>query len=76
MRLENWYITIWGTHSTAHGDVYGHPTFNDGEHIRTSYLRQYSLKEGKVTTKNSTYLLGKPASEFKPPQEEDVKVLS
>jgi hypothetical protein len=72
MTLENWYITIWGTHATATGNVYGNPNFKDGELITTSYLRSYSLSEGKINTKNSFYKLGKPSSEFTPPPEEDV----
>jgi hypothetical protein len=75
MRLENFYITIWGTHATATGNVYGNPNFKDGELITTSYLRRYSLTEKKITTKNNTYELGKPSSEFTPPPEEDVVCL-
>lgn len=72
MKLENWFITIWGTHSTATGNVYGNPKFKDGDVITTSYLKRYSLSEGKITTKNNTYLLGKPSSVWKSPPEEDV----
>jgi hypothetical protein len=71
-RLENWSIENRGLYSIAWGHVYDSPKFNDGEYIHTSFLRQYSLSEKKVTTNNSTYLLGLPASAFTPPPEQDV----
>lgn len=60
-RLEDWRIVNFGTLAVAEGNVFGHPKFKEGEFIRTSYLRAYSLAEGKVTTRNTVYKLGKPA---------------
>lgn len=71
-RLDNWVIEIRGEYSVAHGVVYDSDKFQDGDVITTSYLRRYSLVEKKVTTKNTTYLLGWPHSFIVPPEEEDV----
>jgi hypothetical protein len=71
-RLDNWIICTTGIISWAEGNVYKSPRFIDGEYISTSWLRRYSLAEGLVTTRNSTYLLGKPRAQ--PPKEEDVPV--
>ena len=63
-RLENWeYNPI---NNTLHGDVCDDSThrFPEGHRIQTSRLVSSvdELKEGKeVKTKNSVYLLGKPA---------------
>ena len=73
-RLDNWTIINYGTWAGAEGYVYDSDKFDDGDYIHTSYLLRYSLAEGKITTRNTTYLLGKPKSEFTPPREKDVPV--
>jgi len=70
--LENFIIVNWGTLAVAEGNVYGSPKFKDGEYIHTSWLRAYSLSEGKVTTRNGVYKLGKPAKA--PPAEHEVVI--
>jgi hypothetical protein len=75
-RLENWSIENRGTYSIACGRVYDSPKFVDGEYIQTSFLRRYSLSEKKVTTNNSTYLLGAPASDFTAPPDQDVPCIT
>lgn len=68
MRLENWYITDNDNGYTAPemlrkfaiGDVYGHPTRPEGDHIRTAYLIEINLEAGYIVTKNSRYELGTP----------------
>ena len=69
-RLESWIIFQFGTCAIAEGFVFGDPRFNDGERISTSYIKIYSLSEGKINTKNTCYYLGKPA--IPPPAEADV----
>jgi hypothetical protein len=61
-RLERWKITNWGVLAVADGFVYGNPQFEDGTYITTSYLVRYSLSEGKISTRNTTYYLGTPAT--------------
>jgi hypothetical protein len=69
-RLEGWILVNWGSLAVAEGFVYGSPKFQDGEYIHTSWLRAYSLSEGKITTRNGVYLLGKPAKA--PPADHEV----
>jgi hypothetical protein len=71
-RIEEWIILNYGTWSQATGKAYDDPRCVDGTPITTSYIRRYSLTEKKLTTKNTTYILGAPASNFTPPPEEDV----
>jgi hypothetical protein len=68
--LENWKIVNYGTLAVAEGNVYNSDRFGNGLYIHTSWLKAYSLSEGKVTTNNRVYLLGKPA--LPPPAECDV----
>jgi hypothetical protein len=44
------------------GQVYGHPSFDDGEIIHTSDIK--SVDGNKVSTRNSVYTLGKPDPKF------------
>ena len=70
MRLENWSVTGSADLYTPperqtrrlQGEVYGHPTHPDGEHIRTSNI--VNVDGGTVTTLNSVYTLGEPNPEY------------
>jgi hypothetical protein len=75
-RLERWRLQDFGEYTVAEGHVYDSDKFHDGEYIHTSCLRSYSIKEAKITTLNSTYLLGKPASRYRRPPEKDVVVIT
>jgi hypothetical protein len=70
-RLDNWTLINHGTWSQLEGNVFGNPKFHDGAFIRTSWLRAFSVPEGKATTKNSVYLLGTPAGLALGAQDED-----
>jgi hypothetical protein len=61
-RLENWCVHNFGTMAVAEGNVFGDPRFQDGQLISTSYIKQVSYSEGKITTKNNFYYLGTPAT--------------
>jgi len=76
MRLEKWIIHNCGSWAYASGFVHDNPKFKDGDFIETSWIRAYSLTEKKLTTRNSVYELGAPASEFTPPRDEDVICMS
>lgn len=54
-RLENWFR--WGT--KMFGNVYNRPPFQDGEHIHTSRVMWQT--SDRLQTKNTLYVLGKPA---------------
>lgn len=73
MRLENWYITDnaapWMApeliRKFAHGNVYGHPNFNDGEHVHTSWLKEINIANNYVlSASGSRYELGTPDPEY------------
>jgi hypothetical protein len=68
--LENWRIINYGNLSVAEGNVYNSARFGNGLYITTSWLKAYSLAEGKVTTNNRVYKLGKPA--VPPPADNEV----
>jgi hypothetical protein len=61
-RIENWHVSMPDESGEimVWGDVYGSYMFNDGTYIHTSGCPNTEYKEGDiVTTRNSTYLLGK-----------------
>lgn len=73
MRLENWYITDNNDgfkapeliRKFANGEIYNHPDFPNGDHIRTSWLKELNLTERYVITANgSRYELGTPDVEY------------
>jgi hypothetical protein len=68
--LQGWRILNFGTCAVAEGNVYGDPRFQDGQLISTSYIKIYSLSEGKINTKNTCYYLGEPAKS--PPADNEV----
>jgi hypothetical protein len=65
-RLENWSIVNSGNPFTApelirklvNAEVYDHPTRPNGDHITTSYIKEYNINDGWVQTKNTRYTLG------------------
>ena len=63
-RLENWRESgVYKGESILFGNIYDDAEcrFQDGTYIHTSGIQPQDLEEGKVvTTRNSTYLLGKP----------------
>lgn len=73
MKLQNWFITDNDNGYTAPemirkyaiGDVYGHPTRPEGDHIRTSYLVEINIKQRYVkTASGSKYMLGKMKPDY------------
>lgn len=46
------------------GRVYGHPNFKNGCRITTTKVINLSLTDKKVTTRNTTYILGTPDPKF------------
>jgi len=73
MHIENWFVTVGNdvTPYTApemmskslHGNVYGHPLFDDGEEITTSSIE--GAQGGRVRTRSgSVYELGDPHPDY------------
>ena len=70
VEIRNWSVVGSGTPYTApelmtprlSGNVYGHPRFDDGCNVVTSRIE--SVDGRKVTTLNTTYLLGEPSEEY------------
>ncbi len=72
MRIENWslvsrrlgtYVAPELARVSIQGRVFGHPRFDEGEEITTSYLEAVSGCE--VTTHSgSIYWLGSPSDEY------------
>ncbi len=69
-RLEKWYTRVSSPYAAPeqqaiylHGEVFDHPSFQDGKTIGTS--RIIDVNGNKITTKSGTmYLLGEPDPEF------------
>jgi hypothetical protein len=67
-RLENWSVTTDCQNEflapelmikRLHGDVYGHPSFNDGDSVSTSTLEKFDYKNRAAKTRSGTeYELG------------------
>lgn len=67
VRLENWQQFGGG----MWGQAYGHPRFDDGTQVRTSFIvkEPEEFKEGAVVeTNNTLYILGK---EYEEPKSRD-----
>ncbi len=69
-RLENWCTRVSNPYQAPelqslclHGEVYNHPSYNEGEPIGTSNI--VKVDGNRITTKSgSVYVLGEPAKEF------------
>lgn len=65
VRLENWEESFFNPGS-LHGEAYGHPRFEDGTMVTTSYVDEDKRKDYKdgdvVETQNTLYTLGKKQS--------------
>lgn len=60
-RLENWRfveLQVVGKERRLMGDVYGHPSFDDGASVVVSRIEEERI--GQVQTKNTLYTLGTP----------------
>jgi hypothetical protein len=73
IRLENWslvqrfdpYKAPEAQPAFLQGAVYGHPNFNDGDHIVTSKIVNQDIPNGHVITYSGTkYSLGKPSRDW------------
>ncbi len=70
VRIENWYLvsntdgdkTAVAVSYRLRGDVYGHPTYKEGERLTTSEIS--SLEGNIVRCKSRTYYLGKPSQRY------------
>lgn len=60
-RLRNWSLCTaccWtGPGQHLHGDVFGHPSFQDGERITTTPIVDLREDIGIAVTKNTVYIL-------------------
>ena len=69
--IQDWSVVGGGTPYTApecrtqhlRGRVYDHPSFEDGERIRSSALRSID-GDGTAETRNTTYTLGNPSPDY------------
>lgn len=59
-RLEQWCVV----YHRLYGKVYGREGFEDGAEINTSKVISIDREKGTATTKNTTYLLGEPDSDW------------
>lgn len=73
--LDNWYIaqTVSNTKDSLSepttkvviiGNVYNHPSFKDGELIKTAPIKKADLERGLVNTSDKTYALGAPQPQW------------
>lgn len=70
VRIENWSITSKATPYTPpechfiriHGEVYGHPMFDDGAEVTTSDVLEVS--GSVVQTRSREYILGDPNPDY------------
>lgn len=71
-RIENWEIgTIYeGSPEVLFGNVYGHsnPELFDGVNVHTSPIVNKDLRNNRVETKNTVYILGAPKAIDNKPQ--------
>ena len=65
--LDNWYFAQASKDSKADnskyllvGNVYNHPSFKDGELIKTAPIKITALDRGLIRTSDKTYVLGMP----------------
>lgn len=79
-RLENWSIITNSKNPffapelqsrSLHGNVYGHPNFNDGDPVSTSTLKEFDYKNRVAKTRNTEYELGKISEEYQKCLEEN-----
>lgn len=67
-RLENWSlrgrIADYKLVPVLCGKVYGHPSFEDGTEVTTSYIVDEDIKAGWVQSANTLYTLGEPSAEY------------
>jgi len=72
-RLENWYMGWTSQHNSPYdppelrqyilsGEVYGHPSFTEGDRVTTSVIKE--VKGKVVETNNTQYELGTPDPEY------------
>ena len=47
-----------------HGNVYGHPGFNDGDPVNTGILIAVNIPDKTASTTNTKYRLGEPDPQF------------
>lgn len=64
--IESWVCVDAGSKIVIHGQIHNHPKHPAGKKLKTSPIRDYLTKEGRVyvTTKNSMYELGMPHPDF------------
>ena len=71
-KLENWSIGViahpysapetWV--SSLHGNVYGHPKFQDGDEISTSQIEWADINKKEAKTANTLYFLGQVSEDW------------
>ena len=73
IRLENWSIVNSKDNPflapelrrrSLHGNVYGHPVFEDGKSIKTSPLIEIDLEKNVAKTQNTEYVLGEVSTPY------------
>ncbi len=80
-RLENWSVTAASNNPfldpacqsrRLHGNVYGHPSFNDGDLVSTSTLEKFDYKNRAAKTRSGTeYELGEIDKDYEKYLEEN-----
>lgn len=67
-RLEKWSlfasVVDYKLVPRLHGEVYGHPRFEDGTEVSTSYIVDEDIKAGWVQSANTLYTLGEPSADY------------
>lgn len=58
--LLDWFV---GPNDLLYGKVYGHPEIADGEEVSTSRVVEWDKETNIVRTKNTKYVLLRPANE-------------
>jgi hypothetical protein len=70
--LDQWYFASTATKNEKDdtdklvlvGNVYNHPSFKDGELIRTAPIKTTDLDRGLIKTSDKTYTLGMPRTQW------------
>ena len=73
--IDNWYFaqTASNTKDTTDevatklvlvGNVYNHPSFKDGELIKSAPIKKVDLARGLIRTSDKTYTLGAPHDQW------------